>query len=197
MPTPDTKNSVVITKRFTYRSAPREWSNRYHFEGTVPADGDAWETLVGHICDAEKLIYTPDVEIVRAEGYDVAGASSSSPHGDQVYTSLLAIPGTADYGTDDIKSPGDAAILIRWSTPARSANNHPVYLMNYLHGVRLGATGGDAIAGGQVTKCETYAGAWITGFTDGTGARARCGPRGAVATGFYVHPEVRHRDFPL
>jgi hypothetical protein len=68
--------------------------------------------------------------------------------------------------------------------------------MNYLHGIYLDDSNGDLVVSQQVTAMDTYAGQWITGFDDGTGARPRCGPRGAVAISKLVAATVRHRDFP-
>ncbi len=87
-------------------------------------------------------------------------------------------------------------MLLRYSTLARSSKNHPVYLFNYFHGAQIPVAGGDDVASGQKTAVETYGTAWLTGFTDGTGAKERCGPRGAAAVSRLVQPEVTHRDFP-
>jgi len=196
MPTPDTKNSLVVIKQFTYRGATRTFSNRYHFEGAVPTDNAAWTTLAGHVTDAEQAIYDADVEIIEAIGYDAGSATSTNPHGDAVFTHLYTKTGTGAFGSGAIPAPGDCAALLRYATTARSSKNHPVYLFNYFHGVQIPVAGGDAVASGQKTAIETYGASWITGFTDGTGPRERCGPRGAAAVSCLCKPDVTHRDFP-
>lgn len=196
MATPDTRNSVVVKKSGGYRGGTKIWSNRYHFEGTLPTSPSEWDTLFGHIVAAEKTCFHSEQTIVECVGYDSASATSTNPHGDAVYAAPFAVTGTFTPGTNDVGAPGDCASLVRYSTPARSSKNHPVYLMNYYHGVFNLSNNADALSPTQQTALEDYADAWITGFSDGSIVHERCGPRGAVATGRRVDPFVRHRDFP-
>lgn len=196
MPTPDTKHSIVITKKFTYRGADKLWTNRYHFEGALPVDHTAWETLADNITAAEKEVFVGGTEIVEATGYDAGSATSTNPHGDAVFTKVYSINGVLT-PTNFSESPGDACALVRWSTTARTSKNHPVYLFNYLHGVGRETTeDGDKLNHDQLSAMNVYAAAWQAGFTDGTGARERCGPRGAVAVGHSTKAYIYHRDFP-
>jgi hypothetical protein len=197
MATPDTKHSIVIYKTFSYRGATRRWANRYHFEGDLPADSTAWTTLADNIVAAEKSIYDAgDVTIVEAVGYDAGTATSTNPHGDAVFSKTYTTAATGDFASTGHAAPGDAAALIRYSTPARSSKNHPVYLMNYYHNVFAPTSGVDSVLPAQVTALDAYAAAWVAGFSDGSETRERCGPRGAVAIGHRVDPFIRHRDFP-
>jgi hypothetical protein len=195
-PTPDTRNSIVIVKQFSYKGATRRFSNRYHFEGTLPADPTAWGTLADNITAAEKAIYTTPAEIVEAIGYDCSSATLKNLHGDAIFTKAYTLTGTLTPPGTGSQAPGDCAALFRFSTLARSVKNHPVYLFNYFHGVWLSASDQDTIQSSQLTAYNTYAAAWVTGFSDGTGARERCGPHGAGATGVTVNSHITHRDFP-
>lgn len=196
MPAADLRSSIVIVKQMTYRGATRQFSNRYHFEGDTPADNTAWSTFADAIVAAEKAIYDSTIEIIEAVGNDKATASPTNPHGDAVFTKTYTTAGTGNFSTDGRRSPGDAAALLRYSTPARSTKNHPVYLFNYFHGVYQLSGDADTISAVQKTAIEGYADAWLAGFSDGTETHERCGPRGAVATSRKVDGSIRHRDFP-
>jgi hypothetical protein len=196
MATPDTKHSIVISKQFSYRGATRVWTNRYHFEGDIPPDAAHWTTLAAAITAQEKTALLTTVTIVLATGYDASTATATNPHGDAVWSETLSIAGTHSAGTGEEPAPGDCAMLVRYSTPARSRKNHPVYLFNYYHGVLLPNGGGDNVTNGQQTLMEAYATAWVAGFSDGAETHERCGPRGAVSLSATVDGHVRHRDFP-
>src|SRR5215471_847676 len=110
--------SIKLTKQFTYRGVTRKWSNRYHFVGGLPPDSSHWTTFASNIAIAEKTCFTNDVSIVEYTGY---AAGSEVP----VFHSLVSVAGTLAPSTS-IPAPGDAAILLRYATAARSAKNHPI-----------------------------------------------------------------------
>jgi hypothetical protein len=195
-PTPDDRSSLVIIKSFAYRGLTRTFANRYHFEGDTPEDNAAWTTLADNVVTAEKAIYPSGVTIVEAVGNDHTTASLTNLHGDAVFTKTYTTAGTGSFEATGTRMPGDCAALLRYSTLARSHKNHPVYLFNYFHGCYDDDTGYDLLNLVQKAAIEAYGTAWITGFTDGTGARERCGPHGAGATSRRVDPSIRHRDFP-
>lgn len=196
MPTPDTKNSIVVYKEGDYRGSTRRWSNRYHFEGALPTDQTHFETWADLIVASEKTVLNAVTTIVQVTCFDASSATSTNPHGDAVFTKLYTTVGTYTPAVGDNPMPGDAASLVRYSTDARSSKNHPVYLMNYYHSCYSASTSGDTLAADQKTLLEAYADAWLTGFSLDGSARERCGPRGAVAVARRVDPFVRHRDFP-
>lgn len=186
-----TTPSIKIVKSFPYKGGTRQFSNRYHFNGGTPADSAHWTTLADAVTAAEKLVYKSGggVTIVEAVGY---AAGSDVPVFTKTYS--LAVTGTI---TDGYAMPGDVAALIRWATTAKTKKNHPVYLFSYMHGVYgqgLGAE--DLLSAQQKTLLETYATAWISGFSDGTNTLVRAGPNGATGVSRIVEQYLTHRDFP-
>lgn len=192
----DTASSIVVYKEGDYRGQGKVWSNRYHFDGDLPPDPAHWDTFMNAVVAAEKLIYDLNMTIIKVVGYDAASASTSNPHGDAVYAKDYTTVGTFVPAGTDVGCPGDAAALLRYTTAKRSSKNHPVYLMNYYHGVHNTTTDADHVAADQVTRIETYGAAWITGFSDGADTHTRVGPDGTQALTRRCDPFVRHRDFP-
>lgn len=181
--------SIKVTKSFSYKGVTKLWSNRYHFNGGTPADSAHWSTLSDAIVTAEKAIYPNSVTIVETTGYN---AGSEVP----VFTKTYSTPGTGTWGSQP-QATGDSVLLVRYATTARTPKNHPVYLFNYYHGVYTnGAAQGDVPYALMKTAFQTYAGQWLSGFSDGTTAYVRAGPNGATAVGSTVASYLSHRDFP-
>jgi len=179
--------SIKILKTLSYRGETKTVSNRYHFNGGVPADLSHFTTFANAVTAAEKLTVTSAVTITGAVMYP---AGSDLPE----FSVSYSLAGTASIASTQI-APGDCVALVRWSTAARSAKNHPIYLFSYMHGplITEGTLGG-GLDTNQKALFETYAGAWITGFSDGTNTYVRAGPNGATATGHQVNTYIRHRD---
>lgn len=180
--------SIRVTKTMPYRGATVRWSNRYHFNGGTPADSSHWTTLSDAIVTAEKAVHNTGITIVETVGY---AAGSEVP----VFSKTYSTAGTGAFGTGTLM-PGDVAALVRFSTTARSVKNHPVYLANYYHGAYNATGQPDTLNAAEKTALDSYAAAWISGFSDGTTTYVRAGPNGATATGYITKPLLTHRDFP-
>lgn len=181
--------SIKVVKSSAFKGGTRRWSNRYHFNGGTPPDGAHWTTLSDAVVAAEKAIYNSTTEIVETIGY---AAGSDVP----VFSKTYTVNGTGSFaGT---RAPGQVATLLRWSTPARTSKNHPIYLFNYFHGTIIDtATNVDLVIATQRSAISTYAASWISGFSDGGSVTAvRAGPNGVTAGGSLVEEYATHRDFP-
>lgn len=180
--------SVVIKYTVPRLGGTATVSNRYHFNGGTPADATHWHTLFDNIVAAFKATQTAAVTITEAIGY---------PAGSNVASASKTYSTTGTYApTAALPAPSDCCALIRFSTAARSTKNHPVYLFDYIRHCTINDSGSpEVLKSDYVTALDTYAAAWISGFSDGSITAVRAGPNGATATGYLVDTYVRHRDF--
>lgn len=125
---------ITVVQTFTYRGAPEEWSNKFHFQGDAPSDPAGWRDLADAFIDLWKTTLTDVVTIVRVLCYE----DTDDP---AVYTYTLAsfsgnVAGTITTGVSaDLLESGDVAALLRWNTGKTSTKGKPIYLFKYLHGV--------------------------------------------------------------
>lgn len=186
--------SVRIVKKFTYRGAVVNFSNRYFFTGHTPSGSTEWGAFTDAIVTAEKAIYKAfaggGAMILEAVGY---GIGSEVP----VFTKSYTTDGTLSPSSWE-PVPGDCAAIIRYATAARSSKNHPIYMFNYYHsiGAISGGTTADTLATEQRTAMQTYGDAWVNGISDGTNFYSRTSPAGHNATGYTVPTLITHRDLP-
>jgi hypothetical protein len=186
--------SIRVVKQFNYRGVVRTFSNRYHIGTSVPADTGHWTTFSDAIVTAEKACYVPlsagGAKIVETIGY---APGSEVP----VFTKTYTTDGTAAFANTRT-TPGDVAVLVRYSTPDRSTKNHPVYCFNYYHGAMADstATTSDNVNPGMSSALATYGAAWIAGFSDGAVTFHRSRPTGDLCTGVVVKAFLTHRDLP-
>lgn len=190
MPTvPPSQISCRIVKSMPYRGGTQVWSNRYFWNQTsLPSTADQ-DSLSATLVTNEKLIVTSRVTYSEVVWY---AAGSDVP----VRTTSLSGTGTmSESGTD--KTPGDAAVVIRWSTTQRTSKNHPIYLFKYYHDARIADNGDpDVVVTVQHLNMNNLGGMLVDGITVGGTTYKLAGPHGAVAQGYLSLLKVTHRDFP-
>lgn len=185
---PDTP-SITLVKRFTYRDTQEEFSNKYHFSGTTPADAAAWKTLADAIIAAERPTVQASVRWYRAYGY-VAGNDNSVFQHDYAGPPDTSVAGTLALGTQrDV--PGDIAVTIRWFTGALSSRGKKIYCRKYMHGAVASPADVDEVGPAQLAAMATFAAKLIDGTLPGN--FRYCGPQGAVLSAPSVAPYLTTR----
>lgn len=180
---------IVTYKTFTWRGAPEEWGNTYHFLGDAPSTPADWRSLVDDFLDLELLAVKTTVICTRAICY----ADTDSP---SVYSyDLSAFGGTRggayNSGTEgSVVQEGGSAYMARWDTGRRSTKGKPIYLRKYWHPAMTESGDPDVIDGPLVTVVGTFAldvlsssGAWP----------GLAGPDGVAPVGHLAETQATYR----
>jgi len=180
--------SIRTTKRFTFKLATHDWSNRYFFHGGVPSSSANWYALMDAITNIEKTMFDAATSIISATGYE---AGSDVPVASKSYSLTGTLASTG------VTTPGECAVLLRMATDGRSTKNHPIFCFSYYHGAKRVSTSDhqDEVATDQKTAVGVLGAGWISGITAGGITAVRCSPAGHSCTGYLVERFITHRDF--
>jgi hypothetical protein len=125
-------SGITVVKSFTYRGAPEEWSNTYHFQGDPPGSPSDWRDLVDDFVTLEKAILWTPVTIERAICYEDTDHSSVYSYDLSAFGGV--VPGTYDPTTSEASGQeGDTCYEIRWPTGRVTSKAKPIYLRKYYH----------------------------------------------------------------
>lgn len=185
-----TRVGIKLVFSFSWRGDTKVWSQKYHFTGPTEWETEAqFNTFVAALWDSVKESLPARVTCVEAVGYD---ADSDMP----VHT--LAIGEAGEYAnTDNPQAPGEACMLWRFTTDARTSKNHPIYLFKWWHGMQTnGATSPDTLRSGIASTAAGPIGDLVDGISDGDNTRHYCGPNGAVALDGECEALLHMREFP-
>lgn len=145
---------LTLVKKMTFRGdTTEEFSNTYHFTGSVPADSTAWAALRDALITQEKTCYASNVYVIRAYGYDSDAENASA-----VYVSDFSgspIAGTLS-GSGGQGIAGDQAAWVRWKTSRVNANGKSIYLRKYFHGGYAASGDADTILAGWKTNLQAF-----------------------------------------
>lgn len=186
---PDTY-SVITVKRFPYRDTLEEWSNRYHFEGTMPGNDTEWKAVADAFVGMERTIVTNSVEFIRAYGYQ-AGIEHSVYQLDYESPPNTVLRGTFVAAAGS-RPPGDIAACVRWYTGELNSRGKKVYCWKYFHDVWSAGAESDEILPAQLTALTSFAAEIIDGTIGGLPLRYT-GPQGAELSAPKVLPYLTTR----
>lgn len=168
------QTGLTIVKKFPYRGDPNEeFSNTYHFTGSVPADSTAWAALAAALAAEEKAVYSADVSIIRYYGY-----ATDNPADAAVWSSDISgapIAGTLT-PTGGAQMAGDCAVWVRWKTSRLNSKGKAIYLRKYFHDVfaTISGSNADTVLAAQKTQLDELGTDLMDGtFLDGRTITAR------------------------
>lgn len=124
---------LTLIKRFPYRGdASEEYSNQYWLTGAIPADHTEWLELADAMAALEQPIFTSDVEVLRAYGYDDTAENAHSVWSWD-FSLGAGTPNGTLVTTSDTVCPGDAAVWVRWKTSRLNEDGKAIFLRKYFH----------------------------------------------------------------
>lgn len=178
--------SIVHVIGFNYRGVTEFYSVKQHFDGGPPADQTKWLALDTAIRADMKVILPSSASIDKTIGY----AADDEP---AEFLRDATTVGTLSVGTG-IRTPGDCAVWVRWTTARRDSRGHPVYLRNYFHpAYATSSSAPDTILAAQKTALLALGAGWVAGYSDGDVTHKRTGPDSLGATGHSASDNIGRR----
>lgn len=181
---------ITVVKSFTYRGAPEEWSNTYHFQGSAPSTPADWRSLVDDFLLLEKEVLWVVNTIERVICYSDTDHSSAYSYDLSAYGGT--IPGAYDPSTSAaIGQAGDTVYECRWGTGRVTSKSKPIYLRKYYHPGLSQPGSRDLISADLKTLTDTFASDVMSASGSWPGL---AGPDGVAPTGFRTMPDISTRQ---
>lgn len=184
-PTP----SLKLTFSSPYRGGQHSWSCKFHFAGGYPTTSGERIAFYHAVRDGLKVGLLDTTNITGGWLYP----DDTSPS--DWYSGVDTTGGSIAPHTS-----GDQALyvaaLLRWTTTQRNSRGGPIYLRNFIHGVKQDTADFDMVIAAQQSALDGFAhdfSAAGAGFSDGTHTLNRAGPNGAVGQAGTCNTYVSHR----
>jgi hypothetical protein len=189
------KFGVNIVKSVSFRGAPQEFSNRYHYEGSDMTTAQATQ-LAQNVKAQEVQIHANDVSFLRFSVWLDTGNKATSEMISQ--GTLSGVGGFVANAAMD----RERVYLIRWRA-GNDSRGRPVYLRKYFHA--CGAISGASLSNPmlqQTAKLDATnkgnvetVGVGLQTVSDGSDAKVLTGPPGRARTGSaQCHDYLEHHQ---
>lgn len=189
MATPPDQAGIKYTFSFSWRGQTKSWSQLWHFTQGAWQDQGHFNATSDAVWNLIKLAIPARNTLVTTTAYN---PGSFLP----VYTKSYGATGSYT-DTANPQAPGEACMLVKFTTTQRTTKNHPIYLFKWFHGVQTdGATSPDLLRNGIQSTMQGNLNTLMAGVSDGTLTRKYCGPFGAVAQTAAVNTQLHIREFP-
>jgi hypothetical protein len=180
---------VVLYKTFSYRGAPEEWGNTYHFVGDAPSNPADWRSLVDALVALEAQCLWDGVTIERAICYEDTDHSSVYSYDLSAFAGT--VPGVYDVGGGfGVVQEGGSSYMCRWNTGRISSKGKPIYLRKYWHPAISAPTNPDVVAVHLVAAVDTFGSAVMAASGDWPGI---AGPDGVAPVGHLAETYTNYR----
>jgi hypothetical protein len=187
-----TQCSILIGYEVPSKGTHELVTNRFYLRGAAggetPADESVWRAIANNMVSDLADCLSPNARIKFAQCFS---------HSPQIllHDFTYDAPGAHAIPMHSLDEPGFVCQLMKWRTTARTSNNHPIYLFNFIHGILT-----DPVTP-EVSACASAVDEFGGFLTDGSTHYSfggvdwvKCGPNGASAVEYLPSTYVTSHD---